>query len=121
MNRVALAETGNALALELDELSGKYHVKSDYHEILAWEADILRAKSQDLVENCGVSENLRVSTLISKWDESLSEKSQLLLTRSNNSILNMRQSKIHNKQYCSKSRAKLANFHRCAGYISWKI
>ncbi|TQV73904.1 hypothetical protein FLL45_13650 [Aliikangiella marina] len=52
-----IAKRGLSLASELDKLSKKYHVKSDIHEMLAWEADILRAKSRDLIEGCGVMEN----------------------------------------------------------------
>lgn len=73
MNKVELAEAGKALAIEIDELSKKYHVKSDQHEILIWEADILRAKSQDLLNDSGLSENLQTSTLISSWGEGLAK------------------------------------------------
>jgi hypothetical protein len=67
MGNVELSKIGNILAAELDKLSALYHVKSDQHEILIWEADILRAKAQDLIEKCGLNENLNDSTLISKW------------------------------------------------------
>lgn len=83
MNKVDLAETGKILASELDELSRDYHVKSDQHEILIWEADILRAKAQDLIENCGLSENLQASTLISKWGDSLAKKIPVIANKVN--------------------------------------
>ncbi|MCP4322305.1 MAG: hypothetical protein GY787_10740 [Alteromonadales bacterium] len=67
MNNIELSEYGNKLAEEIDRLACDYHVKSDQHEILKWEADILRAKSKDLVEGGGLLENLKDSTLISKW------------------------------------------------------
>ena len=81
MNELELAEAGKILATELDDLSKGYHVKSDQHEILIWEADILRAKAQDLIESCGLSENLQDSTLISKWGESLAKKIPLIATK----------------------------------------
>ncbi|MEZ8689232.1 hypothetical protein AB6D53_16495 [Vibrio splendidus] len=67
MNNIEFVESGNVLAIELDRLACDYHVKSDQHEILKWEADILRAKSKDLIENCGLTEHLKSSALISKW------------------------------------------------------
>ncbi|BCL69434.1 hypothetical protein TUMSATVNIG1_13830 [Vibrio nigripulchritudo] len=53
MSHVKLSETGNTLALEVDRLACDYHVKSDQYEILKWEADILRAKTKDLIEAWG--------------------------------------------------------------------
>ena len=67
MNSIKLSEFANILAIEVDRLAGDYHVKSDQHEILKWEADILRAKAKDLSEGCGLGEHLRDSALISKW------------------------------------------------------
>jgi len=63
MDRKQLSDFGYALALEVDRLSEDYHVKSDQYEILLWEADILRAKSEDLLRNRGLSDNLKKSAL----------------------------------------------------------
>jgi len=74
VNSRKIASIGASLAAELDQLSAQYHVKSDEHDILSWEADIIRAKSKDILENCGLSDNLRESTLLSAWGESLANK-----------------------------------------------
>ena len=71
MNAREIANIGASLAAELDQLSEQYHVKSDEHNILSWEADIIRAKTKDILEGCGLSDNLRESTLLSAWGESL--------------------------------------------------
>ncbi|ACA88156.1 hypothetical protein [Shewanella woodyi] len=67
MNNIELSESGNKLAEEIDRLACDYHIKSDQHEILKWEASILWAKSKDLIEDCGLLETLKDSTLLSKW------------------------------------------------------
>ncbi|MNZ91793.1 hypothetical protein D3C78_1107880 [compost metagenome] len=74
MNAREIANIGASLVVELDRLSAQYHVKSDEHDILSWEADIIRAKSKDILENCGLNDNLKESTLLSAWGESLAKK-----------------------------------------------
>ena len=74
MNSREMASFGASLAAELDQLSAQYHIKSDEHNVLSWEADIIRAKTKDALENCGLSDYLRESTLLSAWGESLAKK-----------------------------------------------
>ena len=74
MQREELSELGVLLAAELDQLATKYHVKSDEHEILVWEADIIREKSKDVLLRFGLSENLKESTLLSSWGMTLANK-----------------------------------------------
>lgn len=74
MNTFELAAAGIALASELDILATRYHVKSEDHDILSWEADILRAKSTDAVDDCGLSENLKESVLLSDWGARLASQ-----------------------------------------------
>lgn len=71
VNSIETASSGASLAAELDQLPAQYHVKSDEHDILSWEADIIRAKTKDILENCGLNGNFRESTLLSAWGESL--------------------------------------------------
>lgn len=59
-----LVQTGRELAIELDDLAATMHTKSDEHNVLLWEADILRAKADDIERKCGVSPNLRTSVLL---------------------------------------------------------
>lgn len=73
MSSQEIADTGASLAVEIDQLAARYHVKSDEYDILSWEADIIRAKSKDVLENCGLIENLRESTLLSTWGANLAE------------------------------------------------
>lgn len=74
MNAREIANIGASLAVELDQLSAQYHVKSDEHDILSWEADIIRAKSKDILESCGLNDSLKESTLLSAWGENLAKK-----------------------------------------------
>ncbi|MCZ4324571.1 hypothetical protein [Pseudomonas anguilliseptica] len=73
MSSQEIADTGASLAVEIDQLAAQYHVKSDEYDILSWEADIIRAKSKGALENCGLVENLRESTLLSTWGANLAE------------------------------------------------
>jgi len=59
-----LVQTGRELAAALDDLAATMHTKSDEHTILLWEADILRAKADDIQGKGGVSPNLRTSVLL---------------------------------------------------------
>lgn len=74
MTSQEIADIGASLATELDQLAAQYHVKSDEYDILSWEADIIRAKSKDALENCGLIENLRESTLLSAWGANLAKR-----------------------------------------------
>lgn len=59
-----LARTGRKLASELDDLAATMHTKSEDYNVLVWEADILRAKAEDIESKCGVIPNLRKSVLL---------------------------------------------------------
>ncbi|HEY6527055.1 MAG TPA: hypothetical protein VIZ65_00050 [Cellvibrionaceae bacterium] len=74
MKSPEIAAISVLLGDEIVQLAAQYHVKSDEHDILPWEADIIRAKSKDLVENCGRIENIKESTLLSAWGSSLAAK-----------------------------------------------
>ena len=74
MDRKALSEIGQELARELKQLSEQYHVKSDARDILGYEAATIEEEVRDLVENCGVREDLKGSTLLSQWGESISSQ-----------------------------------------------
>lgn len=62
-----LAQQGMELATELNEIQSRYHEKSDSNDILYYEALTLRAKSRDLLEDCGVKEELGQSAMLSAW------------------------------------------------------
>ena len=71
MDRKTLSTLGLELTKELNNLSEQYHVKSDARDILGYEAITIEEEAKDLIENCGVREDLRESTLLSKWGEAL--------------------------------------------------
>jgi len=58
----------------LEQLSRQYHVKSDACDILGYEAITIKQEARDLIENSGVREELRDSTLLSKWGESIANQ-----------------------------------------------
>lgn len=60
----ALARTGRQLAAQLDRVAADLPVKSDECTTLLWEADVVRAKSDDAERKCGVSPSLRESVLL---------------------------------------------------------
>ena len=74
MDRKTLSALGLELAKELNLLSQQYHVKSDARDILGYEAVTIEEEAKDLIENCGVREDLRESTLLSKWGEALASE-----------------------------------------------
>lgn len=62
-----LAQQGMELAAELEVLRGRYDVRSDAIDVLYYKALALRAKSRDLMENCGLKEEQADSALLSAW------------------------------------------------------
>jgi len=68
-----LAQQGMELAAELNEIQNRYHEKSDSYDVLYYEVLSLRAKSQDLLEGCGVEENLAQSAMLSAWGSKLAK------------------------------------------------
>ncbi len=81
MHRSELSQVGLALSRELSELGNTFHVKSDSRDILWYESATIAAKARDLLENCGVPENLQQSTLLSDWGSSLSAEIPQLVER----------------------------------------
>ena len=71
MNADELAEFGLELAEKLKTLAEDFHVKSDAHDFLLWEAAIIKAKSKDLLTRCGVADNLCDSVLLTSDHRSL--------------------------------------------------
>ncbi|XPF95263.1 hypothetical protein ACM9HF_04415 [Colwellia sp. RE-S-Sl-9] len=71
MDRIELGNVGESLAEELEAHSNKYHVKSDKHEILAWEAVGVRGMAQQLLDLVKCTYELESSALFSSWGESL--------------------------------------------------
>lgn len=64
------AEKSLALAERLEVLSRKYHIKSDDHDILGYEAASIREKLVAKTENRIVRSPLMLSTLLSEWGRS---------------------------------------------------
>lgn len=61
-----LINKGLELATKFDELATEFHVKSDTHEILSWEAIGIRTRVNDLMEsNTDVSKGTRYNGF--KW------------------------------------------------------
>lgn len=71
MNTDELAALGIMLAEKLEMLAESFHVKSDAHDFLLWEAAIIKAKLEDLLTQCGVASNLQKSILLSVDHQSL--------------------------------------------------
>lgn len=67
----ALSKTGILLAQDLEELSKSYNVRSDAHDILGYEAATVRAEALDLINDTGVPKNIKESTLLSAWGNTL--------------------------------------------------
>jgi hypothetical protein len=70
-SRNELISSGCSLAGELESLAREYHVKSDNHEILLWEAAIIDAAVEHLRTGAVIFENLQGSALLSAWGEKL--------------------------------------------------
>ena len=74
MDRVTLSKIGLALANELKSLSETYNVRSDACDILGYEAATVEEEALDLVNGTRVQENIKDSTLLSKWGSVLAGK-----------------------------------------------
>ena len=64
MTREQIMGLVRELSRESEALSENFHVKSDQHDILGYEAAVLAARSQHLDTGGGVQENLRESILL---------------------------------------------------------
>lgn len=62
---------GMMLADKLEVLAENFHVKSDAHDFLLWEAAVVNAKSEDLLTRCGVASSLQTSILLNVDYQSL--------------------------------------------------
>lgn len=62
---------GYDLALELRFKANEYHIKSDNHVILFYEAATVENEVKDLINGTEVPEHLKKSTLLSLWGRSL--------------------------------------------------
>ncbi|MEM7118891.1 MAG: N-acetyltransferase family protein [Chloroflexota bacterium] len=65
MNSGELAALGNVLAAELLAILPNYHVRSDEHNDVLWESDILKEKANVLLEGGGVGVYLKDSVFTS--------------------------------------------------------
>lgn len=81
MRKSEIAQHGFELAAELEGNAIRYHEKSDSHDVLYWEGLSLRAKSRDLLENCGVKNELMSSALLSPWGAKLASSMPDLANR----------------------------------------
>lgn len=72
---------GLKLALELEQLSKQYHVKSDKHEILGYEAHAIRGMAEEISRGDKPSFELLESTLLSDWGSQLSNELPDAFTR----------------------------------------
>jgi hypothetical protein len=74
MTREQVIELGRDLARESEALSRSFHVKSDQHDILGYEAAVLAARSQYLETGETIQGNLRESVLLGAWGRALASE-----------------------------------------------
>lgn len=74
MTKIELSDLGLNLSKELSKIAETFHVKSDARDILLCEAATLEQEAKDLVENTGVKEHLKESTLLGQWGQSIHHK-----------------------------------------------
>lgn len=65
------AKRGRELAEELEQLSKNYHVKSDDHEILGYEAACVNARVALVTLGLAIPANLQESPLLGPWGRHL--------------------------------------------------
>lgn len=65
-----IIKEGRSLIRLLEKKSEEFHVKSDQHDILGYEAEILAARLDFIEKNKEIPENLKESTLLSRWGDS---------------------------------------------------
>ena len=69
-----LTAVGRQLLKEIRRLAGKYHIKSDAHEILSYEAEIMDCLLECLAEGQVVRNAGQESVILSSWGRSLSRE-----------------------------------------------
>ncbi|MDQ8209756.1 hypothetical protein QEH52_19715 [Coraliomargarita sp. SDUM461003] len=65
-----IIKEGRKLVCLLEKKSEEFHVKSDQHDILGYEAAILNARIDFVEKKKAMPENLRESTLLGSWGAS---------------------------------------------------
>ncbi|WP_143704021.1 MULTISPECIES: DUF3105 domain-containing protein [Luteimonas] len=73
--------TGEALVRSLESGAAAYHVKSDAHEILLWEAAVVAARVVQLRTGATPSPALATSVIASAWSHDLALREPALLAR----------------------------------------
>ncbi|WP_415894366.1 hypothetical protein ACMXYN_08400 [Neptuniibacter sp. PT8_73] len=74
MDRVTLSKIGIELSLELKEIAKNYNVRSDAYDILGYEAATIEEEALDLINETGVQEHIKNSTLLSAWGNTLASQ-----------------------------------------------
>jgi len=78
-----LAKSGFQLAIDLEEVADSYHIRSDEHEMLLYEAAIVEAKSHYLKEGTPVEPNLETSLFAERGGGMIGVRSPKLMQRIN--------------------------------------
>ena len=71
MNKIEISNIGFDLAKELSQLGETFHIKADARDVLLYESATVEQEAKDLIENTGVKEHLKESTLLGKWGQSI--------------------------------------------------
>ena len=71
MDRESLVRLGEQLHSDLSQQAKQYHVKSDAHEVLSWEAVGIATLIQALRDQSPLSEAQTESDLLSDWGKQL--------------------------------------------------
>lgn len=71
MDKTEVSKIGFDLAKELSQLGETFHVKADARDILLYESATVEQEAKDLIENTGVKEHLKESTLLGPWGQSI--------------------------------------------------
>jgi len=77
-----LIESGRTLVGQLRSLASEYHVKSTQHEMLLWEASIIQAEIDNLLNDVQFPQNLRRSILLTPSDVALTQRIPVEASRS---------------------------------------
>ncbi|VAW82096.1 hypothetical protein MNBD_GAMMA12-91 [hydrothermal vent metagenome] len=71
MDRQKLGQIGKSLANDLENISEKYHSKSNQHEILQWESVGVRGMTSQLLNSEECTYKLLSTQLLREWGEKL--------------------------------------------------
>ena len=78
MNKADLIHLGNRLVKALEVLSRQFHVKSDQHDILLYEAAIIQGKVCFLEKGVMPASHLIDSSLLGDWGTALAKAQHTL-------------------------------------------